>query len=81
MQSTLLKVKVPFMARIGAYVPRAEGRIDQLNIFFTRRMHKAEAAVGVKSPRGSGERAPVHVQCEPKYNDEVAHQKLPINLR
>ena len=34
-------------------------------------------AVGINRPRGSRERAPVYVQCEPKANDEVAHQQLP----
>ena len=29
--------------------------------------------------RGFRERAPVHVQCEPKDNDWVAHQKLSRN--
>ena len=38
--------------------------------------HEEEAAVGGKRPRGSRERVPVHVQCEPKDNDEVAHQQL-----
>ena len=35
---------------------------------------------GGKRPRGSRERAPVYVQCEPKDNDEVAHQQLPSNF-
>ena len=41
--------------------------------------HEAEAAVGKKKPRGSRERAPVCVKCEPKDNDELAHQ-LPSNF-
>ena len=36
-------------------------------------------AVGINRPRGSRERAPVYMQCEPKANDEVAHQQLPSN--
>ena len=43
-------------------------------------LHEAEAAVGGKRPRGSREGAPVHVQYEPKVNDEVAHQHLPSNF-
>ena len=31
-------------------------------------------------PRGSRERAPIYVQCEPKNSDEVANQQLPINF-
>ena len=42
--------------------------------------HEAESSVGEKRPRGSRERAPVYVQCEPKENDEVAHQVLPSNF-
>ena len=40
-------------------------------------MHEAsaEAAAGGKRPRGARERAPIYVQCEPKDNDEVAHQQ------
>ena len=37
-------------------------------------------AVGINRPRGSRERAPVYVQCEPKANDEVAHQQLPCGI-
>ena len=40
--------------------------------------HAAEA--GGKRTRGSRERAPVYVQCEPKNNDGVALQQLPINF-
>ena len=36
-------------------------------------------AVGINRPRGSRERAPDYVQCEPKSNNEVAHQQLPSN--
>ena len=36
-------------------------------------------ALGINRPRGSRERAPDYVQCEPKANDEVAHEKLPSN--
>ena len=43
-------------------------------------LHEAEAYVGGKRPRGSRERALVHVQCEPKDNDEVEHQQLPSNF-
>ena len=43
-------------------------------------MHEEEASVGGKRPRGSRERALVHVQCEPKDNDEVAYQRLPSNF-
>ena len=42
--------------------------------------HEAEAPVGKNRPRGSRERAPVYVKCEPKDNDEVAHQQLPSNF-
>ena len=35
---------------------------------------------GGKRPRGSRERAPVYVQCEPKNNDEVALRQLPSNF-
>ena len=35
---------------------------------------------GKNRPRGSRERAPVNVQCEPKDNDKVAHQKLPSTI-
>ena len=42
-------------------------------------LKEAEAAVGGKRPRCSSERAPVYVQCEPKDNDELAHQQLPSN--
>ena len=43
--------------------------------------HEAEAAVGKKNrPRGSREKAPVYVQCEPKDNHKVAHQQLPSNF-
>ena len=36
-------------------------------------------AVGINRPRGSRERAPVYVKCEPKASDEVAHQQLLSN--
>ena len=51
-------------------------------IYFARRflLHQEEAAVGGKRPRGSQERAPVHVQFEPKDNDEMAHLQLPSNF-
>ena len=42
--------------------------------------HEAEASVEKNRPRGSRERAPVYVQCEPKDNDEVANQQLPSNF-
>ena len=44
--------------------------------------HEAEAAVEKKNrPRGSCERAPVYVRCEPNDNDKVvAHQQLPSNF-
>ena len=42
--------------------------------------HEEEAAMGGKRPRGSRERAPDYVQCEPKDNDEVAYQQLPSNV-
>ena len=42
--------------------------------------HEAEAAGGKNRPRGSREREPVYVDCEPKDNGEVAHQKLPRNF-
>ena len=42
--------------------------------------HEAEAAVEKNRPRGSRERAPVHVQCGPKDTDAVAHQQLPSNF-
>ena len=36
---------------------------------------------GKNRPRGSRERAPVHVKCEPnEYDEVVAHQKLPGNF-
>ena len=43
-------------------------------------LHDAEGSVGGKRPRGSRERAPVHVKWESKDNDKVAHQKLPSNF-
>ena len=42
--------------------------------------HEAAASVRKKRPRGSRERAPVYVQCEPKENDEVAHRQLLRNF-
>ena len=45
-----------------------------------RPLHEAEAAVGENRPRGSRERAPIHVQFEPKDNNEVALQKLTSNF-
>ena len=38
-------------------------------------LDEAEAAVGGKKPRGSRERTPVDVKCEPKDNDGVAHHQ------
>ena len=35
--------------------------------------------MGINRPRGSREREPVYVHCEPKANDEVAHQQLSNN--
>ena len=43
-------------------------------------LHEAGASVGGKMPYGSRERAPVHVQCEPKGNDKAAHKELPSNF-
>ena len=36
--------------------------------------------MGRKGPRGSREREPANAQCEPKDNDEVAHEPLPSNF-
>ena len=54
----------------------ATRRVTALAVHF----NKAEASVGGKRPRGSREREPVYVYCEPKDNDEVAHQQLPRNF-
>ena len=43
--------------------------------------HEAEASVRGKRPRGSRERAPVHVIYETKDKDGVAHQQLLSNFR
>ena len=62
------------------------GGLRKKNIVTSRRwaarpfpLHEAEAAVVGKRHRGSGKRAPVHVKCEPKDGDGVAHQQLPSN--
>ena len=43
-------------------------------------LHEAEASVGGRKPRGSRERAPVQVKCEPEDNDRVANQQLPSDF-
>ena len=55
-------------------------RIDCASRRVAQPFSEAEAAVGGKGPRGSRERAPDYVQCEPKDIDEVAHQQFPSNF-
>ena len=40
-------------------------------------IHEEKLSWGKNRSRGSRERAPVYVKCEPKVNDGVAHQQLP----
>ena len=65
---------------IGSLIERAQKLVVPLLTSrrrFARPLQRGRSCRGRKRPRGSRERAPVHVQCEPKDNDEVAHQQLP----